>query len=366
MISYAAAGNRPMYNFVDPIDLRALAVAAPLLADLAATRAFQRLKSIRFLGGIDYLLVPVPNGAKGNVRYTRYQHSLGVARLASLYCDHSSVDRVSRQLVTAAALLHDIGHGPLSHSLEPVFEEQFGLAHHQATETIITGDVPLGRDVREVLGNHNVNVDRLLELVFGKSVEFDGFFSGPINFDTIEGILRSQSYAKPNPNIPSPEVVVEAALFRSTTRDRSIVDDFWFSKDQVYRHIINSRVGVLADFVCQSFMRSNISKITPSDYFTSESDIFRKLAGLRSVLTSRTFELDTMRQLADPIAYKARRFFIDLEGDFFARVDQRRYKQLKELRHLIPQDIGPASKRNLKQDLFDDDCHTAREGTFKN
>jgi HD superfamily phosphohydrolase len=95
----------------------------PLFAELVATPAFQRLKSIRFLGGIDYLLVRAPNGAKGNIRYTRYQHSLGVARLALLYCEERGLSFSERRMIWVAALLHDVGHAPLSHSLEPVFQE---------------------------------------------------------------------------------------------------------------------------------------------------------------------------------------------------------------------------------------------------
>ncbi|HMK79992.1 MAG TPA: HD domain-containing protein [Xanthobacteraceae bacterium] len=364
MNSSTATDNRPLFNFVEPLDFRSLAENDPLLLDLIGTRAFQRLRSIRFLGGIDYLFVPVPNGAKGNVRYTRYQHSLGVARLAILYCSHVAVNRTSRHLATAAALLHDIGHGPLSHSLEPVFEDRFDITHHKATELIISGDVALGASIRDVLRNYNVNVDRVLELIFGRSNDFDFFFSGPINFDTIEGILRSQSYAKPRPNIPSPETVTEAALHRESDKDRALVDEFWTYKDQVYRHIINSRSGVLADFACQAFMRANLDKVSMDDYFASEVDIFRKFPGLREALTSRTFEFELMQSLEGPIAYKARRFAIDFEADFFARADRARYKQRKEERHLLPREIEGTRTVELKQDLFDDDSDRAREGAF--
>jgi len=89
-----AASNRAAYDFSEPKDVRVLAGGDPLLVELVATRAFQRLKSIRFLGGIDYLLVRAPNGAKGNIRYTRFQHSLGVARLALQYCDARESSRV--------------------------------------------------------------------------------------------------------------------------------------------------------------------------------------------------------------------------------------------------------------------------------
>jgi hypothetical protein len=352
MIASAAPLNRPAYSFKDPVDLAVLAQRDSLLGDLVATRAFQRLKSIRFLGGIDYLFVRVPNGARGNTRYSRYQHSLGVTRLAVTYCDQRSIRQADRNVITAAALLHDVGHGPFSHSLEPIFEEYFGINHHQAAKAIITGKVPLGKEVHQVLRQHQVDVEQVLDVLFGDTHDFDSFFSGPINFDTIEGILRSQSYARPNQNIPSPEAVTEAALKRDSDRDRSLVDEFWLYKDRVYRHIINSHLGVLADFACQYFMRGNLSKITIRDYFVSESAFFQKLPGLRDLLTSRSFEITIMRRLREPIHFRARRFFIDPSVDFFARNDRQRYCQSKEERILIPKELHLIDMLESKQDLF--------------
>jgi hypothetical protein len=355
MIADEAGGNRPLYNFSEPVDLRAFAGEDSVLIELVATRAFRRLKSIRFLGGIDYLLVRVPNGVSGNIRHTRYQHSLGVAHLALLYSGERYLSVADRRLVCIAALLHDIGHAPLSHSLEPVFKEAFGLDHHRATEDIVTGRVPLGREVYETLRRHHVDIERVIAVISGDEVGHDGFFAGPINFDTIEGILRSQTYAKPNPNIPSPEAVAEAALRRSSERDRAVVDEFWLYKDKVYRYVINSRIGVLADFVCQLFMRRHLDQLTRFDYFLTEAQMFRKLRGLQRLLTSRSFETEVMRELDASISYKVRRFFIDSKGDFFGRDDRNRYQQTKDDRILLPRGIDVLDTTELKQDLFDDD-----------
>ena len=92
----------------------------PLLLELIDTPAFQRLKEIRFLGAIDYCRIPRPNGNPGTIRYTRYEHSIGVMQLARLYCAKCDIRPPDHRLVCAAALLHDIGHPLLSHSGESV------------------------------------------------------------------------------------------------------------------------------------------------------------------------------------------------------------------------------------------------------
>lgn len=257
-----------------------------------------------------------PNGAKGNIRYTRYQHSLGVARLALLYSDQKGLSVVERRVAYVAALLHDIGHAPLSHSLEPVFARVFGLDHHGATEAILRGEVPLGRDLFNVLKTYRVDIDRVISVISGKELGHDGFFTGPINFDTIEGILRTRKYAVNRIDALTPEIVTQASMRRETDADLAVVDTFWECKDTVYRHVVNSRMGVLADWACRHFMLLNINQFNTAHYYTTETHIFRMLPGLRQLLTSRNFHTNVGRYIDAPIPYKARRFFITKRGVF--------------------------------------------------
>lgn len=85
------------------------------------SKAYQRLRAIKQLGFSEFSFP----GATHN----RYLHSLGVCHLAGVAFDNifsnfqfSSVGarRRLRQVTRLAALLHDIGHGPLSHASEEV------------------------------------------------------------------------------------------------------------------------------------------------------------------------------------------------------------------------------------------------------
>lgn len=320
-------GDAPPYKFSAPVDLRTFA-DEPLFHDLIRTEAFQRLGSVRFLGGIDYLLVRNPNGTQGNTRYTRLQHSLGVARLALEYSSMFKLAAADRDLIVAAALLHDIGHAPLSHSIEPVFRECFAIDHHDATRDIIFGHVEIGRTVYKTLRKCSIDIDRLASLVAGKDSGFHGFFSGPINFDTIEGILRTRTFGNA-PGAFAPDVVVDAAINRSSPTHQEIVDQFWLYKDQVYRHVINSSLGILADQVCQIFARSNLENLQAADYFTDEDALFRKLPGLRQLLTSTDFVSEATNHLPEVVHYTERRFCVEPTADFFSRDDRKRYLQTR-------------------------------------
>ncbi|HEX8584498.1 MAG TPA: HD domain-containing protein [Allosphingosinicella sp.] len=322
-----ASRTETRYSYQAPIGLKELAKIDPLFSRLAETRAFLRLKDIRFLGGIDFLLVPNPNGAEANQRYTRYQHSLGVAGLALLYCQIRDVPDAQRKLAYAAALLHDVGHGPLSHSLEPVFEEVFEINHHQATEEIILGRNPLGKELCAALMQSGVDPQAVVSVLEGQHDPFEGFFSGPINFDTIEGILRSRRYAT-RATIPiSPVRVVQAATLRQSLNDREVVDSFWAYKDEVYKHVIRAPAGVLADFVCQETMRKNLGKLGRDDFFGTETTLFRKVPELRTLLADKR-KLEAAGACAT-IKYKVREFTVQQSGDFFTRADKTRYVQRK-------------------------------------
>ncbi|MBN1517628.1 HD domain-containing protein [Candidatus Sumerlaeota bacterium] len=88
-----------------------------LLLRLIDSPEFQRLRRIRQLG----LAWFAYHGAE----HTRFTHSLGVAHVAQRIITHLrrgyEITDDQEFLVRCTALLHDIGHGPFSHVLEPLF-----------------------------------------------------------------------------------------------------------------------------------------------------------------------------------------------------------------------------------------------------
>ena len=354
-----ATSSGTMHGFREPDDLQRVTGGDPLLLELIETPAFRRLKEIRFLGAIDYRLVPRPNGKPGATRYTRYEHSIGVMQLARLYCDLRNLQPRDRRLACVAALLHDLGHPPFSHSMESVFKEEFGFDHHEATADIIHGWSPFGKDVFETLCRHGMDVEKLIALISGEVPEFDGFFHGPINFDTIEGILRSHMYVRQSSTVPDRYTVTKAAVERANDNDRRAVDQFWKCKGWVYENVINSPAGILSDFACKFFLRRNLGRIGRGSYFGTEPELFRKLSGLRELLTSRGFNDDVVRMIDEPVYYRRRHYHINPEGDFFSRQDDVRYQHIRS-DHPLALEGGPglteAETINRRQgDLFDDD-----------
>ncbi len=103
--------------FKDPVH-RYVHVRDKLIWDLIGTREFQRLRRIKRLG-TTYLTF---HGAE----HSRFNHSLGVYEIVRRMVDdvfkgRHEWDDSERELCLAAASLHDLGHGPFSHSFEKSF-----------------------------------------------------------------------------------------------------------------------------------------------------------------------------------------------------------------------------------------------------
>jgi HD superfamily phosphohydrolase len=142
----------------------------PLVIDLMETLELQRLNSIRQLG-LTYLVFPGAN-------HSRIEHCLGVGHVAGRMADALGLPPEDRALAIAAGLLHDVGHGPFSHTLEHVLSSELSVDHMDLTQRIITGeDDNVAKDERAafpevpripaVLEKHGIKAPRVAALIRG-------------------------------------------------------------------------------------------------------------------------------------------------------------------------------------------------------
>ena len=112
--------NDPIYGFVS--------VNNPLIFDIIQNPFFQRLRRIRQLGLTDF----VYPGAL----HTRFHHALGAMHLMgkaleTLRSKGHMIFDAEFEAALIAVLLHDVGHGPFSHTLE--FSLLEGIRHEEIT-----------------------------------------------------------------------------------------------------------------------------------------------------------------------------------------------------------------------------------------
>ena len=248
--------------------------ADPFLAELALTRPLQRLTDIGFLGALDF--IKTSNGIeKHRRRHNRYDHSLGVAELALLYSNIRGLPRYDTRVLAAAGLLHDVGHGPLSHTLEPVFKTTFGVDHHEAGRAILHGESRLGSEIPKIMAAYGIDLDEVLAMIEGQHEGEHAFlFAGPINLDTIEGISRSRLFAAKATRPFNPKRLV-ALIAANDEWPSKAADDFWRLKDEVYNLVIHHPEGLLYDGLAQAYMTQEIGRFRPS-WFQSTEDQLRQ------------------------------------------------------------------------------------------
>jgi len=110
---------------------------------------FQRLKECKQLG-VNYLVFP-------GATHTRFEHAIGTLGLTRHLCRIHRVNQYQTHHLCAFALLHDLGHGPFSHQIEPILNG----CHKQQGLKIL-------QDMKEELELCNVNYHYLANLFTGK------------------------------------------------------------------------------------------------------------------------------------------------------------------------------------------------------
>lgn len=302
---------------------------------LLATTPLMRLEGIGFLGAIDF-------AKKGSGRsphrrrHNRREHSIGVAKLAEIYAIEVEMDEWERKMHVCAALLHDLGHGPLSHTLEPVFNERFGINHHRTTRDIIEGSTRFGTQILDVLREFDVDPEAVLSLINGEEVGNHSFlFSATINIDTLEAITRCRAFVGPRIAFGSASAVVRRWA-TSGNFPQNDFDDFWSLKNSVYNLVINAPVGRLLDTVAQSYMSANIDRFCKDDFLKTERSFRASHPELFSYLNVVLENKDDLRTrlpkswLAVDVKINCRKFFVD-ENVELAHIHQidKRYRQTR-------------------------------------
>lgn len=129
--------NDPVYGFVT--------IHSPLIYDIIEHPSFQRLRRIKQLG-LSSLVYP-------GAQHTRFQHVIGAMSLTRQAVDilrskGIDISDEEAEAVCLATLLHDIGHGPYSHTLERVIikdvsHEAISLAFMEALNREYSGKLSL-------------------------------------------------------------------------------------------------------------------------------------------------------------------------------------------------------------------------------
>lgn len=178
----------PIKYISDPV--HGLIPLDKLQLDLLALPELQRLAAIKQLS-FTYLVYPGGHN-------TRLEHSVGASHLAERIADALNLPDKDKLLLKAAALLHDIGHGPFSHAVEPLMPKD----HMVITRELITGKLKLPLSVEsgkipEVLAANGLEPEEVAAIVCpgsGEPSALQQLIHGAVDVDQLDFLPRDAYY----------------------------------------------------------------------------------------------------------------------------------------------------------------------------
>lgn len=183
-ISYANKQLEEVKVFKDPVH-RYVRVSDQVIWDLIATPEVQRLRRVKQLGTTNLTF----HGAE----HSRFNHSLGVYEIVRRIIKKMELrtewNQDERLVCLCAALLHDLGHGPFSHS----FEKVFSLDHEHFTQEIILGNTGVNKVLSKVESGFPEKVASVINKTYHDKLVIS-LISSQIDADRMDYLLRDAFY----------------------------------------------------------------------------------------------------------------------------------------------------------------------------
>lgn len=334
-----------------------------VVLDILKSKEFQRMRRIKQLGPVSYVFP--------GATHTRFEHNLGVYELTRRICDifskkYPSVtpgdglwDDDNRLLVECAGLLHDIGHGPYSHT----FEHLFGTNHEKIGQKIITDH---NTEINHALKQVAPNFPELVASVIAKTypnpqvvkmissqadadrmdyLQRDAYFTG-VNYGRFD-LSRILRVIRPYQN---------GICF--TNNGMHAVEDYIVSRYQMYQQVYFHRVGRSMEVIlhhllerAQAVYKKGNLQVTPSlAKFLEGNWTLEDYLKLDDGVMETNFSMWTQAQ--DPILSDLAKHYLYRKPLASVRIDEETKNLLSKLKNLI------------KQAGFNPDYYTATNSAF--
>ncbi len=280
----------PIYGFIGLTQSEIKLLDTPFL---------QRLRRIKQLGNT-HLVYP-------SACHSRFEHSLGVLHVASRMAQKLGLSDNQIRIVRYSALLHDIGHGPLSHNFEDILKSSNDqkVSHEDITRKIIAEDIDIGKILKQDQQNVLDLFDEENESVSKEII------SSYFDADKLDYLRRDSYHTGVTYGVFDFERILHT--INVTENDRSYLTILWKGKDalenfrlarylmhvQVYQH----HVRAISDSMFRRAVQIAIRDGTlDTDFFDIENEDF--LENYLSIDDIRFFDRILSRSCPENNDYK--------------------------------------------------------------
>lgn len=281
-----------------------------VLRKLIDSEPFQRLRHVRQNG----LTNLVFHGAE----HSRFSHSMGVSHLARVMfeclCRNSSVEEApgKKIAVSIASLIHDVGHGPLSHAMEEILRENDIPFHHEDMTLRFINDPD--SEIFSIIKSLDSNLNSEISRFFDKKLRSEDrweykIVSSQMDADRLDYVQRDSLFAgikghgfdidrlfdliyiSNDENISVDRGAIEAVEAYLVT-----LDQLW--RAVYYHHAVRSATKMLAALFRRAYVL----------YRNSDTEIFPPIAGKTHPLQrlfdeGREIPLPEYLRLTDALAW---------------------------------------------------------------
>ncbi len=257
---------------------------------------FQRLRYIRALG-LCNLVFPGAN-------HSRFEHSLGTMHLATLFSEALSLE--DKDLAAVSALLHDVGHPPLSHSNEDIFQKMTGHDHLQAGLSIIEGKGEFsGSSLPGVLESIGIDPKDVASVLLGKRKDLrvlSRLISGPMDVDELDYMRRDSLYCGVQIGNVDHRRILNVALVHDNDimveeKGLGTIESVLIARILMYGTVYFHKTSRIAQTMTGYVIRENMEQF-PHPFQMDDNDLFQILKGLKN---NRIAQSLLKRELFKPV-----------------------------------------------------------------
>ena len=225
-----------------------------MVLELIDTIAFQRLRRIKQLGAALLLF----HGAESS----RFTHSIGVFCIARKIYKRLIESKPSfgenKFTLYGAALLHDLGHGPLSHTSETIFEHN----HEHWSQHLVKNYPP----INSILKKYDNELPRQIGELFQSKQIFSQplktLISSEIDCDRLDYLLRDSYNTGTNYGLVDLERIISALTFSPdgniAIKPKGVIaiEHFLVLRNLMYRTIYNHRINEISTWILEKIIHT--------------------------------------------------------------------------------------------------------------
>ena len=223
-----------------------------MIMELIDTMAFQRLRRIKQLGAASLLF----HGAESS----RFTHSIGVFCVArKIYkrlIEKKPEFSQNKFVLFGAALLHDLGHGPLSHTSEVIFSHN----HEYWSKNLIKNYSPINSILKK-FGSQLPN--QIADLFATKNLfskPLKTLISSEIDCDRLDYLLRDSYNTGTKYGLVDLERIISALTFSPdgniAIKPKGVIaiEHFLVLRNMMYRTIYNHRINEISTWILEKII----------------------------------------------------------------------------------------------------------------